>query len=135
MTACTTTRPSLVAQRGHKSVPEVIAELWELLRDYAKQETLGPLKNLTGYLKFGVPGAVLVLTGVLFLAMGALRGMQRFRFTQYGWNSVWPYASAILVLLVAMAICIGVISRTRKVQMPNDGKLRLPDLDGTKEPS
>ncbi|MEZ5134765.1 MAG: hypothetical protein R2699_06830 [Acidimicrobiales bacterium] len=81
-----------------------------------------------------MPGAMLVLTGVLFLAMGALRGMQRFRFTQYGWNSVWPYVGHRRAGR-GDGDLHGGDCRTRKVQMPPTTVLRLPDLDGTKEPS
>ena len=124
-----------MAARAHKSVPEVVGELWELLRDYAKQETLGPLRDLKGYLQYGIPGAVLVLAGILFGAMAVLRGLQRFETTHYGWNSVWPYLGAIGFLLIAIGICVGLVARTRRVQLPNDGKLQLPSLDGTKEAS
>ncbi len=59
-----------------KSFQQVLQELWDLLKDYARQETLGPLKNVGWQLKWGVPGAILVSTGVFFLAIGLLRGLE-----------------------------------------------------------
>jgi hypothetical protein len=55
---------------------ETIRELKALVIAYAKQETVDPLKGLGRYVAFGVLGALLIGTGVMFLAVGALRALQ-----------------------------------------------------------
>ena len=47
-----------------KSLGEVVSDIVELLKAYAKQETLGPLKRLGRYLGFGIGGSVLIATGL-----------------------------------------------------------------------
>ena len=73
-----------------KSVVETVWELWDLLRAYAAQETIEPLKQLGGYLKEGLLGGFLMPGGVSFLTMGVLRGVQRFDFAQFGIGSAGP---------------------------------------------
>ena len=50
---------------------QTIRELKELVIAYAKQETVDPLKGLGRYVAFGVAGALLIGTGVTFVALGA----------------------------------------------------------------
>ena len=40
----------------HQGVKEVVNDLWLLCRDYAKQETIEPLKPLKGFLSWGLLG-------------------------------------------------------------------------------
>ena len=41
-----------------KSFQETIQELWELLKGYARQETVEPLKNLGRRIGFGIAASV-----------------------------------------------------------------------------
>ena len=42
-----------------KSMPEVATELWALTKDYARQETVEPLKGVGRYLGYGAAGALI----------------------------------------------------------------------------
>ena len=81
-----------------KSIPDILRDLWELLRAYAKQETIDPITNLKTVLKYGVPGGFLVALGGFFLALGALRGLQRLSYFQDFWSFA-PY------LIVSLLLC------------------------------
>jgi membrane protein implicated in regulation of membrane protease activity len=94
-----------VARGDDKSVTRVVQELWQLTRDYARQETLDPLKNLGNYLKFGLPGALLVATGVLFFSLAILRGLQQVTPLTTGWWWWVPYLAATAFLVVVAALC------------------------------
>ena len=59
-----------------KSIPEITSELWALTKDYAKQETIDPLKGVGRYLTFGVPGALLIGFGMVLLMLSGLRALQ-----------------------------------------------------------
>ncbi len=80
-----------------KSIPEVLADLVDLVKTYAKQETVDPLKPLGTYLKFGVPGGLLVGLGGCFLALGLLRGLQRIEWFGGG-PSFLPYVIVVVAL-------------------------------------
>ena len=97
---------------------QTVRELQELVVAYAKQETLDPLKGMARFVGFGLAGALLMGTGIGFLAMAALRGMQ----TNRGWavhgNWSWVPYVAVVVALVILAALIWVTKAktTRKPQ-------------------
>jgi hypothetical protein len=95
---------------------ETIRELKDLVIAYAKQETIDPLKGLGRYIGYGVGGAVLLGTGVFFLAMAGLRALQ----TQTGdtfadWRSFFPYFIVVIVLLAIAGIAF-MLARKRGEQ-------------------
>ena len=48
-----------------KSMPEVATELWGLTKDYARQETVEPLKGRRSLPHYGAMGALLLGVGVI----------------------------------------------------------------------
>lgn len=96
------------------SLGETIRELWELLRSYARQETIDPLKGLGWYLAYGVPAALLTSLGLGLLLLGALRLLQSEGgrwLDAVGDSSPLPYL-AVVVLVAAAGGILG--SRVRK---------------------
>ena len=85
-------------------------ELKDLVVDYAKQETVQPLRNLGRYFGYGLAGAFALGTGVIFLLLALLRGLQRLQFlndvrrpeaTSFTWA---PY---LIVMVVGIAVAYG----------------------------
>jgi hypothetical protein len=98
--------------RNPKSIPEVVQELWELLKAYAQQETIDPLRGLGRYLGFGLAGAAMLVLGVVFLALSALRVLQTKTGDVFtGWRSALPY---LIVALAAGGIAALAASRINK---------------------
>jgi len=95
-----------------KSLPTLATELWHLLRDYVKQETVGPLKGLARFVAFGVAGSVLVGLGAVLGAIAGLRALQ----TQTGdtFDGNWSWAPYGIVLLGCAAVAAFAISRVGK---------------------
>lgn len=89
-----------------KRTPDTISDLKTMVVDYAKQETIVPLKGLGRYLGFGVGGAVLVGLGVFLLAMAGLRALQTETGTTFTGN--WSFAPYLIVLL-GLALVIGIL--------------------------
>lgn len=103
-----------------KSFQEVLSELWALLRDYAKQETVGPLKNLGRQLGLGLAGSFSVALGVFLLGLAVLRGLQ----DHVELFSVRPWAQ-YLVVVVFYVIAIALVAR----------RLRGPQVPTTTTPA
>jgi predicted cobalt transporter CbtA len=80
-----------------KSMPTLAGELYDLVRAYAKQETLEPIKGLGRFAAYGVVGSVLVGIGVVVLAVGVLRVLQ----TETGdtFDGAWSWAPYLLTLV------------------------------------
>jgi len=86
-----------------KSLPTLAAELWDMVRAYAKQETIEPMKGLVRYVAFGVAGSLLLGMGTVLLALAGLRALQTETDGTFDGNWSWaPY----LIVLVACAIVI-----------------------------
>ncbi len=63
-------------KKGAPSPKESANEVWTLVRDYAKQETVDPLKGLLGFVKWGLLGALVIGIAVIELAVALMRLLQ-----------------------------------------------------------
>jgi hypothetical protein len=106
--------------QNSKPIPQLVAELRELIVAYFKQETVVPLKQLGRYVAFGVGGALLLGFGALFIGIGGLRVLQTETDSTFTGNWSWvPYLIVVAVLLLGAAITW----KTRgAVQRRRDGK-------------
>jgi hypothetical protein len=90
------------------SAKESANEVFTLVRDYAKQETVEPLKGLLGFVKWGLIGALLVGIGVIELMVAVLRLAQAEGSDVFdGRLSFIPY----LITLVVAGIVLGVAKK------------------------
>ena len=95
-----------------KSMPEVATELWALTKDYARQETVEPLKGIGRYLAYGTAGALLGSIGVILLMLAGLRALQTETGDALDGTLSWvPY---LIVLVVAAALVAWAITRISK---------------------
>ena len=90
---------------------ETATELKEMLTDYAKQETVGPLKLLGKWVGFGVGGALCVAIGLSYLTYALLRGLQTLSVFEGNGGSFAPYLIAFAVLMVFVGIAAWAMSR------------------------
>ncbi len=86
-----------------KQSNDQIGDLVQLVKDYARQETLGPLKGWGRYLAFGAMGALILGLGLAVTLLGLLRLLQTETDAFAGPNT------SILAYLVTMVACFVVI--------------------------
>lgn len=96
----------------NKSVPQIVSELWVLTKEYARQETVDPLKGVGRYIAFGFAGVVLGSMGVILLLLAMLRALQEHTGSTFRGN--WSWAPYVLVLLTATVLAIIAASRIGK---------------------
>ncbi len=89
-----------------------IGDVIDLVKAYAKQETLDPLKGSARWLGFGVLGSVLLMIGGISLTLALLRVLQEETGTRLTGNWSWaPY----LITFSALALIMGLlVSRITK---------------------
>lgn len=99
-------------ESSDKSIPTLASELLDLVRAYAKQETIVPLKGIGRWLAFGLAGSLLLGTGLVLLAVGALRALQ----TETGetFDGNWSWAPYLIVLAACAVVLALVASRIGK---------------------
>lgn len=105
-----------------KSPAQIVTELRGMLVDYAKQETVNPLKALGRYLAFGVAGSLLLAIASVLLVLAVLRALQTETGTALTGNWSWvPYLATMVIVAVVIAALAMVVNRTRKANMPGAG--------------
>ncbi len=87
-----------------RSPKESATEVWGLVRDYAKQETVDPLKGLVSFAKWGLIGSVLVGIGVIELVIVVLRLAQAEGGTVL--DSRWSFVPYLITLVVATVVLL-----------------------------
>ena len=97
-----------------KSISEIATELFELLKAYASQETIGPLKTLGGYLAWGAGGSLLMALGLFFLGMSGLRALQTE--TDGTFDGGWSWAPYFIVALVLVGVIALAVQRIMRSQ-------------------
>jgi hypothetical protein len=91
-----------------------IGQMFQLVKDYARQETLGPLRGAGRWLAFGTAGALFLGIGSAFIVLGVLRLVQtEFAPTFRGrWMSLLPYAIALFVAVLIIVVAVSRIFKT-----------------------
>ena len=88
-----------------------ITELIDLVRAYAKQETIGELRGTGRWLAWGAVGGISILLGLLFVLVGVLRLLQSTIFEGSNGLSWAPY---FIVLILTIVLVVFSQSRIRK---------------------
>jgi hypothetical protein len=100
--------PTGAHRAGRRNGPaEQAYELKDLVVDYAKQETVEPLRNLGRYFGFGLAGATALGTGIIFLLLALLRGLQRLQFlndTRQPDGGTFAWAPYLIVMVVGIGV-------------------------------
>lgn len=60
---------------GPHEIPEKLTELYQMSKEYLRQETIEPAKRLGKQAAFGIGGAILMALGASLLAWGVYFGM------------------------------------------------------------
>lgn len=123
-------------QRPRRTVPKIrgreddsgstkaaAADVVQLIIDYAKQETLGPLKGLGRFVAFGLIGAFAISTGTMLLLLALLRALQTETGSTFRGNWSWaPYLLTSVVAIVVLALAAVSIKRGVAVRRSSSAK-------------
>ena len=84
------------------------------VKEYARQETLGPLKGAARWLAFGAAAAIMLGAGTSLLVLAVLRLVQHeFAPTFEGrWMSLLPYVIALFASLIVIGLAVSRIGKS-----------------------
>jgi hypothetical protein len=85
-----------------------LGEVIELVKEYARQETVGPLRGAGRWLAWGTAGALMLGFGSVLIVLGLLRLIQNeFAPTFSGrWFSLLPYLIALVLSLAIIGLAV-----------------------------
>ncbi len=89
-----------------------IGEIIGLVKTYARQETIGPLKGAGRWLAFGTAGALALGFGLSMLLLGLLRLLQNEASGVFDGN--WSWAPYGITLVVCAIVMLWALMRVRK---------------------
>jgi hypothetical protein len=115
------TDPSRDPQPAARQDPPSIGEVVELVKTYARQETLGPLKGAGTWLAKGIAGAVLLGLGAVLLLLGVLRLVQ-FEIDRLARGSLSWLAYAVVLVVAGILIALSLRLIKRDTLHPKDRK-------------
>jgi membrane protein implicated in regulation of membrane protease activity len=85
--------------------------MYDLLRDYVKQETLDPIRGAGRWMAWAALGAIALILGVTFLMVGLLRLVQTELFSANDGKTWVPY---LIVVVVSFVLVLSSKARIRK---------------------
>jgi hypothetical protein len=95
---------------AEKSPKDTVDELKAMVIDYAKQETVDPLKRLGKWAGFGVGGAICLAIGAFLIGLGILRMFQSMSWTDGNWSFA-PYLIVFAILVAFAGACFVAMGR------------------------
>ncbi len=93
--------------KGSPSTSDHVSDVIDSVKQYARQETLDPLRGAVRWMLFGVVGAIFVGLGVVLVAVGVLRLSQDLLESQLSgsWSFVhYAIAAGFGLLIVVLAL-------------------------------
>jgi len=89
----------------------------QLVKDYARQETVGPIRNAGRWAAFGGAGAVLFGVATILLMLAVVRLLQTETDAFDGkWMSLIPYVVAVLIAVVIVVIAVTRITSRKSLE-------------------
>jgi predicted cobalt transporter CbtA len=109
------------SEKSESKADNPLAETVQLVKEYARQETLGPLKGWARYLGFGAAGSLVLGIGFVIAAVGVLRLLQTETTAFSGPStSIIAYLITLAVCIVVIALTVWQISRRTSLQRKED---------------
>ena len=95
-----------------------IGQVVDIVKEYVRQETLGPIKGAGRWLGVGVAGAFMIGSGCVLLVLAGLRMVQAELGKSFRgeWMSLLPYLFAFTFSLLVIAIAAWRITREKTLQ-------------------
>lgn len=91
-----------------------MGDVIDVVKEYARQETLGPLAGAGRWLALGSVGALLLGLGSVLTLLGTLRLLQ----TETSvFDGAWSWVPYVIVLVVAAALTVITLSRVKKATL------------------
>jgi cytochrome c biogenesis protein CcdA len=91
-----------------------VSDVVDVVKEYARQETLGPLSGAGRWLALGSIGAILLGVGSVFVLLGTLRLLQ----TETSvFDGAWSFVPYLVVLVVAIGLTIVTLARVKKATL------------------
>lgn len=87
-----------------QEIPQLATELYDMAKEYLRQETLEPAKRLGRHAGLGLGGAMLMATGAFLLVLGAYFGIGLLFPEGEWWEVLTRFLTAVAAALAAVVV-------------------------------
>lgn len=91
-----------------------VGDVIDVVKEYARQETLGPLKGAGRWLALGSIGALFLGLGAILVLLGSLRLVQT---EVSAFDGAWSWVPYLIVLVIAVPLTVVTWSRVKKATL------------------
>lgn len=91
-------------------IPELATELYELSKEYLRQETVEPMKKLGAYAGLGLAGAMAMAVAAIFATLGVYALMQWVFYEALDLQSAWWTVASRGITVAFAGIGAGLIA-------------------------
>lgn len=105
--------------KGAPSTTDHVTDVVDTVKQYARQETLDPLRGAVRWLLFGVVGAVCIGISLVLLVAGVLRLSQDLLDTQL--DGAWSFVHYVIAAVFSIVLVILALSRIQKKSLARGG--------------
>ena len=112
--------PGDTRPRPRRSTDAAVSEVVDLLKEYAQQETIEPLRGAGRWLAMGAIGAFLVGLGLVIVLLGVLRLIQTEWVRAASGSLSW--LSYLIVLVLTILLLVVVLKRINKDSLNRPGQ-------------
>jgi uncharacterized membrane protein len=112
--------PDRATTNGSPNPVTQVTATVELVKAYARQETVDHFKGMGRWIGFGIVGATCVAIGIVLLIVGILRLVQDL------WSDVFYGVWSIVPYLISLVVCLAVValalSRVKATDVHRQGR-------------
>ncbi len=116
--------PGRGGRKGGEGLTDGGKDFVTLVLDYAKQETVGPLKVMGRFVLWGVLGSIFLAIGLAMLLLALLRLLQTETGVHLRGN--WSWAPYLLTTVIAVVVAVLMVLMIRR----GPARKRTPETKG-----
>jgi hypothetical protein len=106
--------------KGSPSTSDHVTDVVDSVKQYAKQETIEPLRGAVRWLAFGVAGALAIGLGLVLTVVGVLRLSQDLLDSQL--NGSWSFVHYMITAVFSVFVVVLALTRVRKKTLARGGQ-------------
>lgn len=106
--------------KGSPTTTDHVSDVVDSVKQYARQETVEPLRGALRWLAFGIAGALAIGLGLTLVVVGVLRLSQDLLNDQL--DGAWSFVHYVIAAVFSVILVVLALSRVQKKSLSRGGQ-------------